>query len=155
VVRRTAFEAVGGLRSDLCFTLDWELWCRIARKFPVWYEPEALACYRVHSAAETARLRLSGQDIEDLRRCGEIVSSYVEDPGTRAAVRRHAARRSAMFALKNAQDLLRLGRRAAAWRQISGALRCDFSPKVIKDALLLLPAAAGVGAVKPAPGKNN
>jgi len=37
VVRRAAYEAVGGFRSDLCFTLDWEMWCRLAQKFPVWF----------------------------------------------------------------------------------------------------------------------
>ncbi|HEX4349195.1 MAG TPA: glycosyltransferase [Verrucomicrobiae bacterium] len=148
VVRRSVFEAVGGFRSDLCFTLDWEMWCRIARKFPVWYEPEVLASYRVHSAAETARLIVSGQDIEDLRKCINIVSGYVDDSKTRAEVRKMASRRYAMFALKNAEDLLRAGKPDAAWRQVSGALKCDFSPKVLKDALMLLPLAMGATAAK-------
>ncbi len=149
VVRRSVFEAVGGFRSDLCFTLDWEMWCRIARKFPVWYEPEVLASYRVHSAAETARLIVSGQDIEDVRKCINIISGYVDDVDTRAEVRQMASRRYAMFALKNAEDLLRAGRRDAAWRQVSGALKCDFSPKVLKDALKLLPVAVGAAAKHP------
>jgi len=151
VVRRAAYEAVGGFRSDLCFTLDWEMWCRLARQFPVWYEPEALACYRVHSAAETSRLMLAGRDIEDIRKCIAIISSYVDDPQTRSEVRRSASRRYAMFALKNADNLLRSGRRDAAWRQISGALKCDFSLKVLKDALMLLPAAVRATPKSPAP----
>jgi glycosyltransferase involved in cell wall biosynthesis len=148
VVRRSAYEAVGGFRSDLRFTLDWEMWCRIARKFPVWYEAEALACYRVHSGTETSRLTLSGHDIADIRKCIKIISGYVADPKTRVEVKRHALRRSAMFALKNAEDLYLAGRRDAAWRQVTGALKCDFSLKVIKDALMLLPVAAGVGTAK-------
>jgi glycosyltransferase involved in cell wall biosynthesis len=143
VVRRSVYEAVGGFRSDLCFTLDWEMWCRIARKFLVWYEPQALASYRVHSGAETSRLTLSGKDVEDVRKCIEIISGYVADPKTRAEVKRQASRRSAMFALKNAENLLLAGRRAAAWRQVSGALKMEFSPKVLKNALWLLPLAAG------------
>jgi len=130
----------GGFRPDLSFTLDWELWCRIARVHPIWYEPETLACYRVHGGAESSRLMQEGRDIEDVRKCIEIISGYVADPKTRAEVKRSASRRSAMFALKHAGDFLRAGRRDAAWRQITGALKCDFSPKVLKHALWLLPA---------------
>jgi hypothetical protein len=144
VVRRSVYEAVGGFRSDLCFTLDWEMWCRIARKYPVWYEPEVLASYRVHSAAETSRLVLAGEDIEDLRKCIEIVSGYVEDAKVRSDVRRSALKRYAQFALKNAEDLLKAGRRDAAWRQMAGALKCDASPKMLKNALMLLPGVVGM-----------
>ncbi len=133
VVRRSAYEILGGFRKDLCFTLDWEMWCRIAQNFPVWYEPEALACYRVHSGTETSRLTLAEpRDIADIRKCIEIISGYVADPQVRTEVKRHASRRSAMFALKKAEDLFRTGRRAAAWRQLSGALKCDFSLKVLQ-----------------------
>jgi hypothetical protein len=151
VVSRSAYEAVGGFRSDLCFALDWEMWCRIARTFPVWYEPEVLACYRVHSGAETSRLTLAGLDIADVRKCIEIISGYVADPKVRAEVRRDASRRSAMFALKHAETLLAEGKRAAAWRQVAGALKCDFSLKVLKDALLLLPVALGMTGAGSAP----
>ncbi|HUC84714.1 MAG TPA: glycosyltransferase [Candidatus Acidoferrales bacterium] len=144
MVRRDVYEAVGGFRSDLCFALDWEMWCRVARQFPVWYEPEALACYRVHAAAATSRLTLSGRDVEDVRKCIEIISGYVPEPRTRAKVRRQALRREAMFAVKNAEALVQAGHRNAAWRQLSGALHCDFSPRVLKNVLTLLPAAAGL-----------
>jgi glycosyltransferase involved in cell wall biosynthesis len=140
MVRRSAYEAVGGFRPDLCFTLDWEMWCRLARRFPVWYEPEVLASYRVHPGAESSRLRLSGQDIEDIRKCIGIVSGYVADPKTRAEVRRFASRRYALLALENADTLSQAGNRAAAWRQIAGALKCEFSLKVLKAVLMLLPA---------------
>ncbi|HEX4350648.1 MAG TPA: hypothetical protein VH251_09675, partial [Verrucomicrobiae bacterium] len=118
------------------------------RKFPVWHEPEVLASYRVHSAAETSRLILSGRDIEDLRKCISIISGYVDNLQTRAEVRSMASRRYAMFALKNAEDLLRAGKPDAAWRQVSGALKCDFSAKVLKNALMLLPMAIGATAAK-------
>lgn len=152
MVRRSAYEAVGGFRSDLCFTLDWEMWCRLARKFPVWYEPEPLAIYRVHAGAETSRLVLAGKDIEDIRKCIGIISGYVDDARTRAEVKRAASRRYALWALNNAENLLRIGRKDAAWRQITGALKCDSSPKIWKEALKLLPAAAGATGNKgPAP----
>jgi glycosyltransferase involved in cell wall biosynthesis len=148
IVRRSVYQAVGKLRADLCFTLDWEMWCRIARQFPVWYEPEPLACYRVHGGAETSRLTLSGRDVEDVRKCIGIVSGYVPDPVARAKIRRHALRRAAGFAISNAESLARSGNRAAAWRQMSGALHCDCSPRVWKHVLALAPAAFGIVAGK-------
>ena len=144
LVRRSIFESIGGLRPDLCFTLDWELWCRIARQFPVWYEPEALARFRVHEGAESSRLTLTGRDVADVRKCIEIISGYVPDAITRARVRRDALQRTAGFALQNAETLAAAGRRGAAWRQLTGALRCDFSARVLKHALWLLPAVAGL-----------
>jgi glycosyltransferase involved in cell wall biosynthesis len=155
VVRRSVYEAIGGFRPDLCFTLDWEMWCRIARQFPVWYEPEALACYRVHGGAETSRLTLAGRDVADVRKCVEIIGGYVPDRQTRVRVKRHALRRYAMFAIQNAEFLVLAGQRAAAWRQMAGALQCDFSLRVLKNVLTLVPAAAGViTRKKPAPNLN-
>jgi len=45
VVARNSYEALAGFRQELRQTLDWEMWERIASRFPVWYEPRALAVY--------------------------------------------------------------------------------------------------------------
>jgi hypothetical protein len=140
IVRRSAYETVGGFRSDLCFTLDWEMWCRIATQFNVWYEPDILACYRMHSATATSRLVEEGRDIEDVKKCIAIVSRYVSDPKTRAEVRRFASKKYALLAMHNAEVLLDGGKLAAAMRQIRGAMRCNFSPKTLRDVLALAPA---------------
>ncbi len=137
VVRRSAYEAVGGFRSDLCFTLDWEMWCRIARQFPVWYEPEVLASYRMHPAGATSRLMAAGRDIADNKKCIELISSYVADPQTRAEVRRAALRRYALLALNNAEIFLHAGQRMAALRQIRGAWGCEVSLKMLRATLAL------------------
>jgi glycosyltransferase involved in cell wall biosynthesis len=57
LVRRSVYERLGGYRLDLCYTLDWEMWVRIAAHYDVSYEPKVLACYRRHESSETARLR--------------------------------------------------------------------------------------------------
>jgi glycosyltransferase involved in cell wall biosynthesis len=60
VVKRSVYEEIGGFRSDLLYCLDWEMWVRIAFRYPFWYEPETLACWREHEKSETRRLaRLS------------------------------------------------------------------------------------------------
>jgi hypothetical protein len=139
IVRRSAYEALGGFRPDLCFTLDWEMWCRIAAQFPIWYEPEVLACYRMHPAAATSRFVEEGSDIEDIQKCIAIVSGYVIDLKTSAEVKQSALEKYALLAMTRAEVLLNGGKPAAALRQIRGALSCDFSLKILRDTLALVP----------------
>lgn len=49
------YEQLGGFNRDLKHALDWEMWIRIASKFPFFYEPKILACWRNHSGATTSR----------------------------------------------------------------------------------------------------
>lgn len=139
VVRRSVYEALGGFRSDLCFSLDWEMWCRIAKNFPVWFEPELLASYRIHSSATTSRMRISGEDIVDLIKCIRINTDYIADEKTRGDVREFAKRRYAMMAVENAERLIAARKPAAARRQIRGAWQCDNSFPVFKQIVRLLP----------------
>jgi glycosyltransferase involved in cell wall biosynthesis len=66
VVARTTYEMLGGYRNDLCHTLDWEMWVRIAARMPVWHEPRPLAVYRRHEASESSRLLAQGMVWPDL-----------------------------------------------------------------------------------------
>jgi glycosyltransferase involved in cell wall biosynthesis len=53
-VRRSAYERVGGVDSSLIYTMDWDLWCRLARagaKFH--YLHEALAAVRYYPGTKT------------------------------------------------------------------------------------------------------
>jgi glycosyltransferase involved in cell wall biosynthesis len=53
-VRRSAYERVGGVDSSLVYTMDWDLWCRLARsgaKFQ--YLPEPLAAVRYYYGTKT------------------------------------------------------------------------------------------------------
>jgi glycosyltransferase involved in cell wall biosynthesis len=49
-VRADAFRACGGFVEDrdLSGTADWELWMRIAARFPVGFVPQTATCIRVH-----------------------------------------------------------------------------------------------------------
>jgi GT2 family glycosyltransferase len=53
--RRAAFEALSGLDETLHWTMDYDLWIRIGRRFPVLYVPERLAWYRLTGANKTLR----------------------------------------------------------------------------------------------------
>jgi hypothetical protein len=52
--RRTAYEAVGGLDASLHWTMDYDLWLRLARQFPSRHLPETLAKVRLMPATKTA-----------------------------------------------------------------------------------------------------
>jgi hypothetical protein len=68
VVRRRAYEQVGGFRPDLIFTLDNEMWVRIISSAGGLVLPEILACYRVSGSNESSRLHRTAQSWRDLDR---------------------------------------------------------------------------------------
>ncbi len=51
--RREAFLAVSGLDESLRWAMDYDLWLRIGRRFPVAYLKEPLACYRLTGENKT------------------------------------------------------------------------------------------------------
>lgn len=60
VVRRETYDRIGTFQPTLRYVIDWEMWVRIAAATPVAYLPEPLATYRIHSAAETKRIKTRG-----------------------------------------------------------------------------------------------
>ena len=77
VVQREVYETIGGFHPELFHAGDWEMWKRIASYYPVWYEPEPLACYRTHASCHTSGLVRSGANIANTRRAIEISQSYL------------------------------------------------------------------------------
>jgi len=116
------YERLGGFLAELCYGLDWEMWVRIAAHYPVWYEPEALACYRRHAANETARLQEAGEVLPDIVRSLDLTARSVP-PGWRAAVRREAERLMGWRWLAEANRLMAAGRRREALAQVRRAYR--------------------------------
>ncbi len=52
--RRQAFEGVGGLDIELHYCMDYDLWIRIGKKYPVRHIPHVLANVRVYPHTKTA-----------------------------------------------------------------------------------------------------
>ena len=52
--RRSTFETIALLNEDLHYGMDWDLFIRIGKRFPVEYIPEYLACIREHGEAKTS-----------------------------------------------------------------------------------------------------
>jgi glycosyltransferase involved in cell wall biosynthesis len=51
--RRAAWDAVGGVRKELHYAMDFDLWLRLSECGRVEYMPETLASFRLHSAQKT------------------------------------------------------------------------------------------------------
>jgi glycosyltransferase involved in cell wall biosynthesis len=77
VVKRQVYEELGGFHPELSTGDDWDMWKRIAIHYPIWYEPQPLACYRVHPSSLSSSLMKSGAYIADIRRAIEISRSYL------------------------------------------------------------------------------
>jgi hypothetical protein len=96
------------------------MWKRIAARYALWYEPRVLASYRQHSASQTARLKRSGRNIEEIRVSIARSASLLDDADA-PRVARAARRAYAVFALQNVLESLANDRdRAAAqaqWRE--------------------------------------
>jgi glycosyltransferase involved in cell wall biosynthesis len=76
VVRRSVYESLGGFHPQLYYAVDWEMWKRIASRYPVWYEPRILACFRQHDRSFSHSLDRSGLQLSDVRRSIDISRSY-------------------------------------------------------------------------------
>ena len=51
--RKDVLDDVGYLQEDLHYSMDWELFIRIGKKYPLAYIPEYLACLREYSEAKS------------------------------------------------------------------------------------------------------
>lgn len=137
VVRRNVYEEVGGFCPEACSAADWEMWKRIAAHYPIWYDPQVLACFRLHSASESSRLIKSGTNIADTRKAIEISHSYLPKAVARELSSK-AKEHYALYAVYTAHQMLAMGDLVAARAQIREALTCSHSFKVIRSVIDLL-----------------
>lgn len=56
IVRRSAYERVGGFSASLIFAFDLEMWARLSSAGPIWYEPTPYADYRTHQWSVTSSI---------------------------------------------------------------------------------------------------
>lgn len=146
VVRRSVYEQLGGFRPELYGASDLEMWRRIAVRYPVWFEPQVLAHFRIHSTSQTSSLVRSGKNIADMRQSIEVTRSYLPQPISDRLVKR-AMEECALYALRNAFRALSRGDISTTNAQIREALKCSYSIKVIAT-LILVPFLAVTSSLK-------
>ena len=146
VVRRSAYERVGGYRTDLPHAADWEMWTRLAASGPIVFVDEVLACYRRHDASDTSARVRTGANVRERVRAIGVVGAHVPPSRQRATTRRALAF-SVVFATRTAVSLARTGSWPAAGRQVLEALRCAWLlPRGVAVQPQVRPQYAGAGA---------
>lgn len=136
-VRRSVYENLRGFDRRLSWTEDWEMWVRIAAKYPVWYETEPLAVYRIHAESSSGRKIKTGENVRDVRNALQIMKSEV-DPELYHAVGTRALRNRVRYAMSTARDCLARGDRAAALAQIRESVKMDRSVRTVWQAVCVL-----------------
>lgn len=137
VVRRAAYEAVGGFDPAAASAADWEMWQRLASQWELWFEPEPLAVFRRHDGSTSSKLRRTGANIADTRRVIALAQTYW--PADRREDWARAARSHyAQYALSEARSTLERSDWEGAIAQLREALRCDASPEIQQAAIALL-----------------
>jgi glycosyltransferase involved in cell wall biosynthesis len=133
VVRREVYEAVGGFDARLICSEDWEMWVRIAARYPIWYEAQPLAVYRMHSHSNTGRHVRTAEDMRYTRAAIDMFADYLPAPQA-AAIVRGAKQTYALSALRMARVLLEQRDLQGFRAQFQEALRLSRSAKVLSMA---------------------
>lgn len=141
VVRRHVYEALGGFDDRLICSEDWEMWVRIAANYPIWYEPEPLALYRMHTNSNTGRHVRSGEDITFTCRAIDMFTPYLPE-ALADRVTTAAKTTYAFSALKTAKNAFSTGDLTAGRAQVRAALLCSRSLPVVMSAARVITSAA-------------
>jgi hypothetical protein len=149
VVRRQVYEQIGGFdRRITAYGEDWEMWVRIAARYPVWYEIEPLALYRIHpSSLSNGSIRTGGNG-RDMRLV--VMINKASLPVERAEALTYDARKNfALGCLRRAHRLLDAGNSTAMFAQMREALKTNLSLSVVARAVFLSLrwAAQAIGAI--------
>lgn len=93
---RAAYEAVGGIDESLDMTMDYDLWLRIGKRYPVRHVDAVWGIQRLHGEAKTRRLDPWPERLVVSRRHGGrlvsplAISRYVRPPRLRRLATRAA-----------------------------------------------------------------
>lgn len=83
IVRSEVYKEIGVFNVDLSYSLDKEMWARIASKYSWYYLVNPLSCFRVHEKSQSHKVLVSNKMIDDVLKGAQIVWSYMTDPQKR------------------------------------------------------------------------
>jgi GT2 family glycosyltransferase len=137
-VRRSIYEEVGGFDHRLQHSSeDWEMWSRIATKYPIWYETEPLSVYRKHSGSMTGRNITNNVYIQDVYKASLTIHSYFSSK-LPSRISKTPARVCAFFELGAAKVFLQQDDLDNAVQRVKNALHYQTSYLVIRSLLGVL-----------------
>jgi GT2 family glycosyltransferase len=130
VVRREVYEKLGGFDRRLSWTEDWEMWSRISRAYPVWFEKSVLALYRIHSSSNSGRYKQTAENVRDLARLFGILEDACQTPDQRRLAK-VGRLNCAKGAIRHSAAFFAGGNLPAARNQLKAALRLAPSPRLV------------------------
>jgi glycosyltransferase involved in cell wall biosynthesis len=137
VFKRAYLEEVGYFNESLPALSDWDLWLRLANRWPVLFVPEPLALYRVHGKNTWDLLVSNGQ--ADRERLLLLKNAYLTQTANDSETKRRRALIDSAFrelALKTAYGLWYRHQYSAAKAYLALAIR--LRPRLLKDGILAL-----------------
>ena len=141
VVKREAYERLGGFYPPSDPYQDWEMWKRIAVHYPFWYEPQILAAYRQHPESLSVSYNFA-QVIRHHLKNIEISRTYLP-PEVADRLSEEARECQANFVLTKVANYLSMADFSQAIDHIALALECSQSASVKQFANLFLILANG------------
>jgi GT2 family glycosyltransferase len=81
VVRRDAYESVGGFCTLFHHVADWNMWFRIARVGPVAQVNRPYGLYRMHQASDTSKLMIGAVNTKEFYNVSSLHAKILENGG--------------------------------------------------------------------------
>ena len=132
LIKRSAYEQLGGYRSDILFTCDWELYKRIASFYDWWYEPGVLAHYRRQQNSVTVAENMTGSSGFDHLKAIEISESYLPTELC-AEITANSRINHFLWCIDRAKVPLKAGNLEGASNLLLAAVKINSSPRVMAE----------------------
>ncbi len=130
VMRREVYETLGGFDRRLDAFEDWEMWIRVATRYPVGFVPKALAEYRSSASSATTLATTAGRNRAIIRCLFSIVDDYV--PKSILTLHSSERRRAqAQYLIQFIPKLIERGQLRAALRTAMDALSFSRDPRTL------------------------
>lgn len=121
-VKREVYEELGAFYG-VHYGEDWEMWARIAAKYPFAYTPAIYASYRRHYNSISGQSFTTAQNLKDLQFVMNRISRYLPESEQQKALQK-AKKFYAYYAFRTANALWKRFRdRKGAWAQMREAWR--------------------------------
>jgi glycosyltransferase involved in cell wall biosynthesis len=140
LVRRRGYEELGAFDPRFPVLYDYEMWLRLALRYPTGFLARADAAYRRHDAQTTFRIRQGAERVALLDHFDELAGA---DPALRVTARRRASAR-----LSASLDALEDRRPRDGWRYLKEAVRLH-PPSALDPRAFAALAALALGPLSP------
>ena len=130
VVRRTVYEELGGFDRRLDMVEDWEMWIRIASRFPVGFVADTIADYRISPSGTSANEARSGRVAQRIRTLISIVDEYLP-PALVDKIKSRRNRETAQYIAQLIPQLVQQRNYRGVFRGYMDAARFSMNPRTL------------------------